>query len=507
MPTLYLLPSFSVLFLSSGIIAIFLSKLFARSAEENRIQKANGCQPVARYWQWEPFLGLDLVFTMVRALRTNKYLEWLSNLHANMPKTFSIIFFGGRWIYTTEPEILKAVYATNFKDFGVSPIRRHSKGSYPFADKGINTTDGEDWEFSKFLVKPFFEREVYTSLLRIEQHVDKFMTLLPKDGETFDIQPLLQLWFLDVTSEFIFGKTVDAMTHPDRAKITWTMLDVLRGGRLRAQTYRFLWLLDWNWWLKAVADVHDFVTPHIRSTYKEIEERERRLKEGLPVPPERTDLIWSMASNLRDEELLRSQLCLIIVPNNDTTSIFISNCIWYLARHPEAWDKLRQEVAALGDAPLTFQILRNMKYLNGVLNETHRLIPNNVTQVRACVNDTVLPIGGGPDGKSPTFVRKGDVVSITKTAMYRDVDHWGKDANEYHPERFDGLRGGWNFLPFGGGPRRCPAQMMVQTEAAYMLTRLAKVYRRIEARDTAPYKAVMRIGPSNANGVQIALYK
>jgi cytochrome P450 len=137
----------------------------------------------------------------------------------------------------------------------------------------------------------------------------------------------------------------------------------------------------------------------------------------------------------------------------------------------------------------------------------HRLIPNNVTQVRACVNDTVLPVGGGPDGQSPIFVRKGAIVSVTKTVMYRDPDYWGQDANEYRPERFDGLRGTWGFLPFGGGPRRCPAQMMVQTEAAYVLARLAKVYRRIEARDSAPYRAVMRIGPSNKTGVQVALYK
>jgi cytochrome P450 monooxygenase len=160
------------------------------------------------------------------------------------------------------------------------------------------------------------------------------------------------------------------MLHPQRAKIAWTMMDILRGARLRAQTYRVMWAFNWDWWLNAVDEVHAFVNPHIRSTFKEIDERERRIKEKLPVGPERSDLLWSMATNLRDEELLRSQLCLIIVPNNDTTSIFISNCLWHLARYPKAWEKLRQEVSALGDKPLTFEILRNMTYLQGVLNES-----------------------------------------------------------------------------------------------------------------------------------------
>ena len=91
--------------------------------------------------------------------------------------------------------------------------------------------------------------------------------------------------------------------------------------------------------------------------------------------------------------------------------------------------------------------------------------------------------------------------------MYRDPDVWGPDADQFRPERHDGLRGTWNFLPFGGGPRRCPAHMMVQTEAGYMLYRLAREFSRVEARDSAPYTGVMRIGPSNKTGTKIALYK
>lgn len=146
-------------------------------------------------------------------------------------------------------------------------------------------------------------------------------------------------------------------------------------------------------------------------------------------------------------------------------------------------------------------------FTNPTVIIAHRLTPNNVVQVRACLNDSVLPVGGGPDGKGPMYVRKGDILSVTKTVMYRDPDIWGKDAEEFRPERFFDRRGSWDFLPFGGGPRRCPAQMMVQTEAAYMLFRMAQKFRRIEPRDPAPYTAVMRIGPSNKNGVKIALYK
>jgi cytochrome P450 monooxygenase len=252
-------------------------------------------------------------------------------------------------------------------------MRRNSKITMPFAEKGANTTDGEDWVHSRALIQPFFERSVYHDTDRIAPFADGFLKLLPaKDGETVDVQPLMQRWFVDITTDFIFGQAVGALKDPARARLAWTMMDCLRGARLRTQAFRFMWVFNWDWWLAAVAEVHEFVNAHIRATYAEMDERDRQLRQGMEVGPERTDLLWSMASQLRDDEAaLRSQVCLIIVPTNDTTSIFISNCIWFLARHPDAWEKLRQEVAALGeDAPLTFDVLRNMTYLNGIMSES-----------------------------------------------------------------------------------------------------------------------------------------
>ena len=69
--------------------------------------------------------------------------------------------------------------------------------------------------------------------------------------------------------------------------------------------------------------------------------------------------------------------------------------------------------------------------------------------------DTYLPRGGGPDGQSPLFVKKGTPVLYSVFAMHRRKDLYGDDADDYRPERWDGLRPGWGFLPFNGGPRIC----------------------------------------------------
>jgi cytochrome P450 monooxygenase len=321
----------------------------------------------------------------------------------------------------------------------------------------------------------------------------------------------------------LFGESIESLVYPERADICWAMVDVLRGLRLRLQWYKYLFLFRHQSWLDAVDMVHKYLDGHIDRTFAELAEFEKTGKS--PEQADRTDLLWHMASHLKDREALRSQLCLIFVPNNDTTSIFISHILWNLARRPDIYEKCRAEVEAHGDAELTFEALRGMKYLNAVMNESasipnlllnawtdkslsaHRLHPNGVTQVRKCIKDTTLPRGGGCDGNSPIYVRKGDVVQVNKNVLHRDPDIWGPDVLEFRPERWENLRPYWNFVPFGGGPRRCPAQMLVTAETSYVLARIMQRYKRIEARDSSPYVGVMRVGPSNKTGVKLALFQ
>jgi cytochrome P450 monooxygenase len=86
----------------------------------------------------------------------------------------------------------------------------------------------------------------------------------------------------------------------------------------------------------------------------------------------RTDLLWDLTAQFEpsQKKLLRDQITAVWVPSNETTSIHISNAIYCLARHPQAWQKLQSEVEALSDEPLTFSRLRGMKYLTGVINES-----------------------------------------------------------------------------------------------------------------------------------------
>lgn len=133
----------------------------------------------------------------------------------------------------------------------------------------------------------------------------------------------------------------------------------------------------------------------------------------------------------------------------------------------------------------------------------HRVYPISLQTIRVALNDTTLPVGGGPYGDLPIYIQKGDIVHCNRYLMHRDPDYWGADAEDFRPERWETARPLWKFVPFGGGPRICPAHVLVDTECSVMIVNIVKKFKSIEARDDRPYTAVMRAGPSNLHGVKV----
>jgi cytochrome P450 len=87
-----------------------------------------------------------------------------------------------------------------------------------------------------------------------------------------------------------------------------------------------------------------------------------------------------------------------------------------------------------------------------------RLYPPVPINTRFCKKTTALPVGGGPDGRSPLLVREGMPVAYSVYHMQRREDLYGSDTLAFRPERWDIpeiANVGWGYLPFNGGPRVC----------------------------------------------------
>ena len=165
-----------------------------------------------------------------------------------------------------------------------------------------------------------------------------------------------------------------------------------------------------------------------------------------------------LVTKTNDKYQVRSELLNILLAGRDTTASLLSNVWWTLARRPDIFAKLQEEIAFLDGSAPDYQQIKDMKYLRAFLNESLRLYPVVPLNSREALVDTTIPLGGGPNGTSPVFVPKGTVVTWSVYAMHRRKDYYGPDAEEFKPERWLGeksLRPGWEYLPFNGGPRIC----------------------------------------------------
>lgn len=215
-----------------------------------------------------------------------------------------------------------------------------------------------------------------------------------------------------------------------------------------------------------------------------------------------------MAKHIRDPIMLRFAVLNIFFPARDSTPIALSNTIFNLARNPGIWTDLREKALALGDQPLTFNLLKTLTPFRNVLYEAIRLQGPSGRVQRTAIRDTILPRGGGLDGSSTVFIPQGTVVAVNMYPTNHDREFWGEDVEAYKPSRFEDTKiGTWDFEPFLGGPRRCPAQEMVITQGVYLLVRMVREFETIENRDACmEYVERIKMLCESRNGAQVALH-
>ena len=274
------------------------------------------------------------------------------------------------------------------------------------------------------------------------------------------------------------------------------------GRRRRAGMLRFRYMFDKKW-KEAYEKVHAFIDHRVQ---KALEETAQEKISNEQIQPQRYVLLHEMAKEIRDPIELRFQILNVFLPARDTTSIAVANTLFHLARNPKVWSDLRSAALSLGSQPLTFEVLKSLTLFKYVLFETIRLQGPSGRVLRTALRNTVLPVGGGLSGRSPVFVEKGVVVALNLWGLHHDRDIWGDDVDEFKPQRWVDKRPMWEFVPFLGGPRICPAQQQVLTQALYVLVRLVREFAGIGNRDpTLEYVERTKMTVESRNGVKIAL--
>ncbi len=299
--------------------------------------------------------------------------------------------------------------------------------------RSVLLLDGPEHLRQRRLILPSFHGErmrTYGETMRdaAERHVRRWPI-----GTGFPTQPSMQAITLEVILRAVFGvsddREVERLATPLRrmldatssqARLVLLQLTKSEGAKPRSPWGRFRALM---------APANDVVNEQIHA------------RRADPDGSERDDVL-SLLLAARDEEgqpltdaELRDELMTLLLAGHETTATALSWTLERIVRHPQVLERLVAEQREGGD-----------EYLDAVIKETLRLrpvVPGVVRYLTAPfqVKDWELPAGVN--------------VAPSIYLLHRRPDLY-PDPLAFRPERFlERPAGTYEWIPFGGGIRRC----------------------------------------------------
>ncbi|KAL2404241.1 Cytochrome P450 monooxygenase pvhE [Exophiala dermatitidis] len=428
--------------------------------------------------------GLDFLIHSTRAMLKNQAVEFWEWMYQDTgtgdggTRSYTAelhILADIRVVFTSDPENIKAILATQFHDFGKGEAF-HEEWK-PFLGDGIFTTDGQQWHDSRQLIRPMFVRERVADLPLIEKHVRKLISLMGAgDGQMVMLNKLLSRFSLDASTDFLFGHSVGSLDK-EQSEFAMAFDEVQRLQTLQERLGPLKLFYPMHSYRAGIKTMERFIEPFITEALSMTESK----LSGSDT------FIHALARYTRDRKVVRDQLVALLLAGRDTTASTLSWLFLELAKNPQVVETLRAEIFEyLGKdgRPPTYQEIKDMKYLTYTINETLRLYPVVPFNVRSALTDTTLPHGAGPDGMSPVGCPRGTVVGYSTIGMQRRRDLYPPisesfpyDPADWVPDRWaTWTPKPWHFIPFNGGPRICIGQQFAMVEMAYTVVRILQEF-------------------------------
>jgi len=367
-------------------------------------------------------------------------LDFLERCHARYGDTFTVnLGVVPPSVFLCHPEALAALFAPDAASRFDSG-RGNAVLSVTLGERSLIVLDGEHHQNLRRLVMPPFHGE------RLRAFGETIATIAQKSfarwqpGRAALVRPTLARITMEVILQVVFGLSEGERLQRLRSRLGW-LLDV---------TSAPLWVgasillpQDLGPWsprgqLKAELAEID------RLIYAEIGERRRAGRlEG-------NDMLTMMmlardesGEPLSDVEL-RDQLMTLLVAGHETTATTLAWALALVHKHPPVRERLLAELAATDGDP---QQRMNLPYLNAVCQETMRLFPVAMLAFPRIPKEPITLQG--------RTYPAGTVLMPCIYLAHRRPEVF-PDPTRFQPERFLGRQySPYEFLPFGGGHRRC----------------------------------------------------
>ncbi|XP_022148131.1 cytokinin hydroxylase-like [Momordica charantia] len=420
-------------------------------------------------------------------------------------------FQGKRFIYWngTEPrlclaemELIKELLGKNSSVCGKSWLQR--QGTKHFIGKGLLMANGEKWYHQRHILAPAFMGQKLKSYAGYmvectKNMIQSLQTELNSGRTEFEIAEYMKQLTADIISRTEFD------SNYDKGKQIFHLLTLLQ--RLCAQASRHLCLPGSRFFPSQYNREIKSLKMEVERLLMEIIESR---KDGVEIGRSScygNDLLGMLLNEMqrpKREDGLSLNLQLIMdecktffFAGHETTALLLTWTIMLLATNPNWQHKLRAQINQVcNGATPTLDDLSQLTLLNMVINESLRLYPPATVLPRMAFEDIKL---------GDLEIPKGLSIWIPVLAIHHSEELWGKDANEFNPERF-ALKSSsaGRFIPFAAGPRNCIGQAFAMMEAKIILAMFLSKFS-FTISDTYRHAPVIVLTIQPKYGVQVCL--
>ncbi|KAK0458668.1 cytochrome P450 [Desarmillaria tabescens] len=424
--------------------------------------------------------SISIMWRIVDSFKNGYPSEVFQKWSEQYGNTFSFGTLSSKWtheVFTSEPEHIKAVLATQFRDF--------EKGAFVFnATKalfgvGVFSTDGEMWKFHRTMTRPFFNKERISDFDNFERHAVSTITQIKarlREGYPVDFQDVVARFTLDSATEFLLGKDVNSIS----AGLPYPAGSPL-GDNLHFVNHPS------NAFVKAFAEaqVQNMIRVKSGASWP-LREIFRDKSVGSEKKLDNMTLLDRLVEEADDPKVVQDELVNVLVAGRDSTASLLTMAVYMMCEHPDMVTRLRSEIfGKVGNRRPTYEDIRDMK----------------VSAV-----STTLPNKGRP----PYYVPRDTLLTYSVFLMHRRTDLWGPDALEFDPDRFLDSRlqkyltpNPYIFLPFNASPRICRGQ---QNFSSFSLARDAQPAEGIPPASWTPTPGTTKGRDKIMFGITITIY-
>jgi cytochrome P450 family 110 len=363
-------------------------------------------------------------------------------------------------VFTSSPQAIQQILTNDTKQ--LSAPGSGNQTLKPFlGDRGVILLDGREHRQRRQLLMPQFHGDKVRAYTDAIQEITRDVIQGWQVGEMLNVREEMQKITLSVILETVFG--LSKGERYDRIREKLSKMLTLVDSPINAAFLFLPWLQKdlgaWSPWGRFVRDRAELNT----LIYAEITERRQSHE------TDRTDILSMLigsqdvdGNGMSDLEL-HDELMTLLFAGHETTATALAWAIYWINYLPEVKEKLLAEIATLGTEPDAMAISK-LPYLNAVCSETLRIYPVGILTFPRIVNETI--------SIEDYELNPGQVVMGCIYLTHHREDLY-PEPDLFKPERFlERQYSPYEYLPFGGGARRCIGVALAQLELKLVLVEI-----------------------------------